>query len=172
MKTVYLGLGSNIGEREQALQKALDRLGDAGVHVKRVSGVYETEPIGLADQRWFLNLVVEAETDLLPLQLLGRLQKIEVELGRRRATSQGPRTIDIDILFFGSFVIQAGRLVVPHPRLHERRFVLAPMVELTPDLRHPVFRRTMRDLLGSLSGQTVRRAGDAADRLSWSVPAT
>jgi len=158
VKTTYLSLGSNVGDREQMLQTALDRLHAAGIAIQRVSSVYETEPMDFPDQRFFLNLVAEARTELFPLMLLGRIQKIELELGRRRAgPAKGPRTIDIDILLYGGFRIHSPRLEVPHPRLHERRFVLAPMVELAPDLRHPELRRTMRDLLTNLAGQKIRK---------------
>ncbi len=155
-KTVYLGLGSNIGEREQSLQAAMDRLHSRDLRFTRLSSVYETEPQGMRNQRWFLNLVAEAETDLFPRQLLARIVKIERELGRRRAIENGPRTIDIDILFFGNAVVHTDELTIPHPRFAERRFVLAPLVELAPDLRDPVSRRTMRELLASTAGQTVR----------------
>ncbi len=156
MKTVYLGLGSNVGEREQHLQAAVDRLHSRDVRIKRLSSVYETEPQGMRNQRWFLNLVAEAETDLFPRRLLGRIVKIERELGRRRAIENGPRTIDIDILFFGNAVVHMDELTIPHPRFAERRFVLAPIVELAPDLRDPVSHQTMRELLAATAGQTVR----------------
>jgi len=156
-KTVYLGLGSNVGEREEMLQAAIDRLQSRELRILRVSSVYETEPQGRRNQRWFLNLVVEAETDLFPRQLLGRIAKIERQLGRRRMLANGPRTIDIDILFYGSFVVETPELKIPHPRFAERRFVLAPMVELAPELRDPVSRRTMRELLPATAGQGSRK---------------
>ena len=158
-KTVYLGLGSNVGNREEMLQKAIDRLHSRELRIERTSSVYETEPQGRRNQRWFLNLVAEARTDLFPRQLLGRIAKIEQELGRRRMLANGPRTIDIDILFFGGFVVETPELTIPHPRLAERRFVLAPMVELVPELRDPVTRRTMRELLAATTGQEVRKVG-------------
>ena len=105
--------------------------------------------MGLRTQPWFLNLVVEADTELFPVQLLEGLQSIEIRMGRRRLAAQGPRTIDIDILLYGAFRVSTPRLTIPHPRLAERRFVLEPMVELAPDLRHPVTRHTMRELLAS-----------------------
>jgi 2-amino-4-hydroxy-6-hydroxymethyldihydropteridine diphosphokinase len=105
----------------------------------------------------FLNLVVEAETALMPLQLLSRTLRIERELGRKRAVPKGPRTIDIDIVLYGSSVINAPELVVPHPRLAERRFVLEPLAELAPDLRHPVTRRTVREMLAGVAAQKVRK---------------
>jgi len=156
-KTVYLGLGSNVGDREVMLQTAIDRLQSRELRVLRASSIYETEPQGRRNQRWFLNLVVEAETDLFPRQLLGRIAKIEQQLGRRRMLANGPRTIDIDILFYGNFVVETPELKIPHPRFAERRFVLAPMVELAPNLRDPVSRRTMRELLPATASQAVRK---------------
>lgn len=157
MKTVYLGLGSNIGNSEQMLQAAIDHLNSSDLRVKRVSSVYKTEPQERRNQHWFLNAAVEAETDLFPRQLLARIAKIEQQLGRRRMLANGPRTIDIDILFYGSFIVQTPELTIPHPRLGERRFVLAPMAELAPELRDPVTRHTMRDLLAATAGQAVRK---------------
>ena len=139
------------------LQAAIDRLQSRELRILRVSSVYETEPQGRRNQRWFLNLVVEAETDLFPRQLLGRIAKIEQQLGRRRMLANGPRTIDIDILFYGDFVVETPELKIPHPRFAERRFVLAPMVELAPELRDPVSRRTMRELLPPTAGQGLRK---------------
>jgi 2-amino-4-hydroxy-6-hydroxymethyldihydropteridine diphosphokinase len=156
-KIVYLGLGSNVGAREEMLQAAIDRLQSTELRILRASSVYETEPQGRRNQRWFLNLVVEAETDLFPRQLLGRVAKIEQVLGRRRMLANGPRMIDIDILFYGNFVVETPELSIPHPRFAERRFVLAPMVELAPELRDPVSRRTMRELLPGTAGQAVRK---------------
>ena len=152
-----MGLGSNVGAREEMLQTAIDRLQSPELRIVRASSIYETEPQGRRNQRWFLNLVVEAETDLFPRQLLGRIAKIEQELGRRRMMANGPRTIDIDILFYGNFVVETPGLKIPHPRFAERRFVLAPMVELAPELRDPVSRRTMRELLPGMAGQAVRK---------------
>jgi 2-amino-4-hydroxy-6-hydroxymethyldihydropteridine diphosphokinase len=157
VKIVYLGLGSNVGEREQMLQAAVDRLQSVELRITRLSSVYETEPQGLRYQRWFLNLVAEAETELFPRRLLGRIVKIERELGRRRMIENGPRTIDIDILFFGNAIVKTRELTIPHPRFAERRFVLAPMVELAPELRDPVTRQTMRELLPETADQGVRR---------------
>src|SRR5882724_9349460 len=158
MKTVYLSLGSNIGDREHLLQSALDLLHGRDLAIRRVSPLYETEPVGFKQQRAFLNLVVEAETELFPMLLLSRIQKIEMQLGRKRTgPPKGPRTIDIDILLYGASRVHSARLEIPHPRMHERRFVLAPMADLAPDLRHPELRRTMRDLLASIEGQKVRK---------------
>ena len=145
-----------MGDREQFLAQARERLAQAGVEIRRASSIYETEPVDLKDQRAFLNQALETQTELFPLQLLGRLQKIELAMGRRRVVVKGPRTIDIDILLIGGAVIDSLALEVPHPRMQERRFVLEPMVELAPDLRHPVSHRTMRELLAGVLTQQVR----------------
>ena len=157
MKTVYLALGSNIGDRESNLRAAIESMTSAGISVLRESPVYETEPVGYAAQRWFLNMVVEAETVLFPVQLLTRINKVERALGRVRTIPNGPRTIDIDILLYGNSVIRTPRLEIPHPRMHERRFVLAPLAQLAPDLRHPVSRKTVRQMLNEAPPEAVRR---------------
>lgn len=157
MKLVYLGLGSNLGDRRKMLESAIEKLHGPDLRILRISSVYETEPMGLREQGWFLNLALEAETRLFPLQLLGRLQHIQAELGRRRTVVNGPRVIDIDLLLFAQSVIQSSRLTVPHPRMHERRFVLAPLAELAPDLRHPVLRKRMVELLNEIKGQAISK---------------
>ena len=144
MKTVYLGLGGNLGNREELLRQAIAAMAAPDLRIKRVSPVYETAPVEAPAQPWFLNLVVEAETNLFPRQLLARVRKAEHALGRKRGIPNGPRTIDIDILFYGSFVIDTPELTVPHPRLAGRRFVLAPMADLAPDFRDPASRLTIR----------------------------
>lgn len=145
MITVYLSLGSNLGDREAHIRTALEQLGP-----RRVSPLYETEPADYLDQPHFLNLVAELETALMPRQLLGHVQLIEREMGRRKGIPKGPRIIDIDVLLYGALVIRTPRLQVPHPRLHERRFVLAPLADLAPDLRHPVTQLTVREMLAGL----------------------
>ena len=160
MKTAYLSLGSILENREENLLRAIELLASPEVRIVRQSSLYETEPQELRNQPWFLNLAVEIETSLFPIQLLGRIHKIEKQLGRQRVVPKGPRTIDIDILIFGNFVIDTAQLQVPHPRMEERRFVLEPLAEIAPDLRHPVSRRTIRELLAGTSGQVVKRRGN------------
>ena len=157
MKTVYLALGSNVGDRAANLTAALAQLAAAGVRILRVSSIYETEPVGFAAQHWFYNLVLEAETDLFPLQLLARIAKIEHALGRVRSVRNGPRTLDIDIVLYGRAVVRSAQLEIPHPRMTERRFVLAPLAELAPDLRHPITHEPIRVLLESAPDQAIRR---------------
>jgi len=157
MKTVYLGLGSNLGDRESMLQAAVRALESPGLRIRRLSPVYETEPMDVPGQQWFLNQVAEAATDLFPLQLLHRTTKVEAQLGRRRLAPKGPRTIDIDILLYGDSIVTTPVLEIPHPRFRGRRFVLAPLADLAPELRDPVTRKTVRELLVELRGQAVRK---------------
>ena len=152
MKRVYLSLGSNLGDREANLYAALDRLKPA-----RVSPVYETEPVDYKAQAWFLNLVAEVETHLFPRQMLAQAQRIERDLGRVRTLPKGPRTIDIDILLFGGAIVHTPELEIPHPRMAERRFVLQPLADLAPDLRHPVTHRSVREMLAGLADTVVVR---------------
>ena len=156
LKRIYLSLGSNIGDRERNLRQALERLAAQDVRVLHTSRIYETEPVDYKDQAWFLNQVVEAETALFPMQLLTRIGRVERELGRTRTVRKGPRTIDIDILFYGTAVVETERLEIPHPRIAERRFVLTPLAELAPDLRHPLTHRSVRQMLGSAPPAVVR----------------
>ena len=146
-KVVYIALGSNVGDRASMLERAMAAMNSAGIRVLRESSFYVTEPVDAPGQAWFLNAVVEAETSLLPLQLLHALLRIERELGRRRITPHGPRTIDLDILFYGSSVIHSKELQVPHPRLSERRFVLVPLAQIAPEFRHPVLYKSVTQLL-------------------------
>ena len=157
-KTVYLSLGSNIGDRAAHLHRAIDELRTLG-EVKAVSSFYETEPVDFKRQAWFLNCAVALETEKLPKQLLSAILGIEREMGRKRSINKGPRTIDIDILLFGSSIIETPRLIVPHPAMHERRFVLVPLAEIAPEARHPALRQTIRELRDALPpGQAVKKA--------------
>lgn len=158
MKKIYLALGSNVGDRRANLDRARALVESADLRIVRASSIYETEPRDVLDQPWFLNQVLEAQTMLFPRQLLARTQQIEREMGRKRIVTKGPRVIDIDILLYAQSVIRTESLEIPHPRLIERRFVLEPLAELAPELRHPVTRETVREMLGRVSGQVIRRA--------------
>jgi len=157
MKTIYLSLGSNVGDRESHLARALERLAENDVRVVRVSGVYETEPRDMPDQSWFMNQVVEAETELFPIQLLSRLQKIERAMGRVATSPKGPRIIDLDILLYGDAIVSVPGLEIPHQRMDDRRFVLEPLAELAPELRHPRTGRMVKELLAQVGNQRVQR---------------
>ena len=148
-KTVYLSLGSNLGDREAHLREAVEQLKKLG-DVTAVSSLYETEPVEFTAQPWFLNIAVELETELMPKQLLSALLKIEQSMGRRRLQPKGPRLIDVDILLFGNAVVSDTKLSIPHPAMHERRFVLVPLNEIAPQARHPVLRKTALELLEAL----------------------
>lgn len=157
MKIVYIALGSNVGDRAANLRQARQQIAASDLRVLRESSIYETAPRDVEDQPWFLNQVIECETDLFPRQLLARLQKIERAIGRKRRIAKGPREIDLDILFYGDAVVKAPELEIPHPRLAERRFVLEPLAELVPDKKHPGTRRTMREMLAAVTSQVVRK---------------
>ena len=160
-KIVYLSLGSNLGDREANLRTAIEKLGEFG-NIAAVSSFYETEPLEVTAQPWFVNCAVKLDTEKMPRQLISAILALEQSMGRQRKQQKGPRTIDIDILLFGSSVIDIPSLTVPHPHLHERRFVLEPLAEIAPDVRHPIFKRSMRELRDALPpGQTVRKLSPA-----------
>jgi len=155
--TVYLSLGANVGDRLGNLNTAIERLRNLG-QVVSVSSFYETEPVEFTAQPWFVNCAVKLKTDKTPQQLLTDILELEQQMGRQRTQNKGPRVIDIDILLFGDSVLDTKDLTIPHPALHERRFVLEPLAEIAPDLQHQSLKQTVRKLRDSLpAGQVVRK---------------
>jgi 2-amino-4-hydroxy-6-hydroxymethyldihydropteridine diphosphokinase len=158
MKSAYLSFGSNLGDRVANIRQAFDLLLESGVEIRRISSFYRTEPVDFRSQAWFVNCVAEAATDLMPMQLLKAVKKVERALGRRPGVAQGPRRIDIDILLYENVVVRSSTLAIPHERLGDRRFVLIPLRELEANARHPATRRTVAEMLNETSdrSQVVR----------------
>ena len=156
---VYIALGTNLGNRLDNLRAAFGAL-PPEVSVLAESHVYETPPWGYEDQPAFLNMVVKAETSLKPGALLKYLKQLEVQLGREGNFRWGPRLIDLDILFYDDLIIDTPPLVIPHPRLHERAFVLVPLADVAPDVIHPVLERSVREILAGIDTQGIGRFGD------------
>ena len=157
-KRVFLSLGSNLGDRVANIRKALEQLAGVGVATTRVSSFYKTEPMDFRPQAWFVNCVAEAETRLMPMQLLNAVKTVERALGRRTGVAKRPRAIDIDILLYESVVVRSAALTIPHARMAERRFVLLPLRELAGNIRHPVSKRTVYEMLAEAgdTNQVVR----------------
>lgn len=160
IRTVYLSLGSNVGDRAANLRAAIAALPTAKVRVRRVSSLYLTEPVDFLAQHWFLNCVVEGETELMPLPLLHALRRIEFQMGGRKLVASGPRRIDLDILLYGRATICLPELQVPHPQMCARRFVLAPLAEIAPALAHSRWRGTVAELMARTADRgSLRRIG-------------
>jgi len=157
VRAVYLSLGSNLGDRESNLRAAIAALPGAGLRVRRVSSFYETEPVDYLEQPWFLNCVVEGETELEALPLLRRVREIETQIGSKKEFAKGPRVLDIDVLLYGDEKIDTPELQVPHPRMHLRRFVLVPLAEIAPGLHHPAWDENAEELLERTPDKSVVR---------------
>ncbi len=159
MTTVYLGLGSNLGDRRANLERAIELLAEKLV-IEQTSSLYETEPVGYREQPLFLNAVCRATTELSPFDLLHLIREIEAALGKVPNFPNGPRIIDIDILFHGDRIIETPQLIIPHPRLAERAFVLVPLVEIAHQVVHPVLHATIEELAARVNGLSgIRKVG-------------
>jgi 2-amino-4-hydroxy-6-hydroxymethyldihydropteridine diphosphokinase len=156
MARVIVGIGSNLGNKEENIRNSIKLIGEK-CKILKTSSFYETEPVGCEEQGWFLNCAVEAETRLEPLELLEFLKSVEKRLGRAKTAKNGPRTIDLDILLYGNEIINEKNLIIPHPRLHQRLFVLEPLKEIAPELVHPAFGKNIREIHSALdSKKTVK----------------
>jgi 2-amino-4-hydroxy-6-hydroxymethyldihydropteridine diphosphokinase len=152
---VFLSLGSNVGDRDQNLRTAIAALPAAGVAIKEISSLYETEPVDFLDQPWFLNCVVQGTTTVSPVELLHALRELEKRMGSKKLIARGPRLIDLDVLLYGQRTIDTPQLQVPHPRMLTRRFVLEPLAEIAPDATHPSWLGTAAAALQSLQDPSI-----------------
>jgi len=162
MAIVYAGLGSNLGSKSDNIKKALDMLDMAdNVSVLAVSSLYETEPEGYEDQDWFLNAAAQLKTALSPVELLKLFKEVEQAIGRQKSVRWGPREIDLDLLLYDELSFESPDLVVPHPRMHQRAFVLAPLAEIAENVLHPILDKTIGILLAELqTTKSVKRIGE------------
>lgn len=161
----YIGFGSNMGDRRTYCEEAVRLVSQfPKTSVVSVSSLYETEPLERTDQEWFINCVGAVRTELGPMELFGACQEVERFLGRKRTARYGPRTIDLDILFYGDRVIQDPPLNIPHPKVHERRFAMEPLVEIAPNFVHPVLIQTAVQILNAIRGQETRRLDTLGSR--------
>ncbi len=147
--TVYIALGSNLGDRKDNLQKAMEAISEFA-QIEQKSTIIETEPEGYKEQNFFLNMVITIQTNLTASELIEKLQEVEKKMGRVRKIKNGPRTIDLDILFYNKEAIKTPNLEIPHPRMHKRAFVLNPMNELAPELIHPILKKSINTLKNEL----------------------
>ena len=161
MNICYIGIGSNLGNREANIKKSI-KLIRRKCKMLKISPLYETEPVGFKNQEWFLNCAVKIRTGLSAEKLLDFLQSIEKTLNKKIKIKNGPRTIDLDILFFNDEIINEKKLAVPHPRLHRRLFVLMPLKEISPKLKHPLLKKTINELLGNLRSRKIVRLYNTA----------
>jgi len=158
LATAYLSLGSNSDDRLEFLQGAIRKIEESHrISIKKVSSVYETQPVGYINQAWFLNLVLEVQTSLDPLPLLEHLLAIENQMGRKREAKWGPRNIDVDLLLYDNQLVHSDRLIIPHPQMHKRRFVLIPLAQIAPQLLHPLLKKSAPQLLEACEDKSMVR---------------
>jgi len=154
MPIAYVGLGSNIGDKVKNIKTALNLLDKLdNISVMKYSSFYETEPIGYEEQDWFVNAVAKLETSLSPQKLLSAFMEIEQAMGRKRDIKWGPRLIDLDLLLYDQIYMDSPDLIIPHPMMHERAFVLVPLASIDPDINHPIFNKTIGELLKNIHSQ-------------------